>query len=292
MTCARAGVCFACASACLQLGLSVQLGPSAQQGPPAERKDWSASCHDDCPTGQPMLIRDARALQASSNLTLPEFFARYGFALLRGGDSFKADAGEALRALLPGKRTRILQDGAGAIRGPGEAGYSTGNHQDTSLNASGYQHYHNKAWPAEPGCSGTCGFDEKGELQGDFAMLLNFWGPCGMRGPLMHKPLAVMDPNSGDVGQVNDFTSAMNDWQVRTFHYSNESRWYYYPNMVNDEFMVFTHFRHNKGDDFYRPFMRSNLHGAFGNPLMPDGAELRRSCERRVALVGWNEGTM
>lgn len=68
---------------------------------------------------------------------------------------------------------------------------------------------------------------------------------------------------------------------------SDDHKWYYYPNMTNEEVLVFTQFEEWKGVDNKAPDAKftSNFHCAFKDPTAPqENAEPRRSCEYRATL--------
>lgn len=241
-----------------------------------------------------MMIYDARALEAAENVSKAEFFKRHGFVLLQGSSSFGANISWVMETLFPHSNTTVMFDvtmNGTAIRGPGAHDYAfdyDGNHQDTCLNASGWKkHVGDTPQEWNPVTEGLVGHDLMPDL--DFMMWVNLWGPYMMNTPLMNTPLAVMDPITADLSEIYPVPvdeAYGKDWLVQT-RCSTKNKWYYYPHMYGDEFMVFTHFQHHRGDDFFRPYLRSNLHGPFDNPQGMD-KEPRMSGERRVFLQGTN----
>lgn len=252
-------------------------------------------------TYEPTKIMDARKLQIYSD-SKSAFFSRYGFVLMPGGDSAHANASATLASLFPGAKVTIFQDNPPSIRGPGHEAYLGGNHQDTTMNFSGFLHDHPDALEYS--------------ANQDTLHFLNFWGPCGMNSPLTHKPLVMADPHTVSLDDVSvsvlsklfyddgdtqsckyGSCSTMSGHEPRghvierTEEYQGDlgpdanQRWYWYPDMLTSEFMVFTHFTYHKGDGRSTPYMRGNFHCSPENPKQPEGAERRRSCERRM-IVG------
>merc|ERR1719161_1546754 len=84
---------------------------------------------------------DARKLQMYSD-SKSAFFSRYGFVLMPGGDSAHANASATLASLFPGAKVTIIRDGPPSIRGPGHEAYIIANHQDATMNFSGFLHDH------------------------------------------------------------------------------------------------------------------------------------------------------
>lgn len=314
---------------CDALRLDSRESPSAGQVSSVTRwpyapEDLSVECQGEgcmCPMeqtapwnkqGQPdirMKVHDARALQSSSGLSAAAFFQEHGFVLLSAeGGSWEAAASDVMALLFPGKTIEIASDNRNSLRGPGGISYvKQDNHQDVDIDAltvSGCCACHN----ACDGLNQTSRDISSGYRSSYF---LNFWGPCGMKEPMMHRPLALADPHHTD---LNDIFSKV---EVRLGEFYGESienadgtwtrpvvkkpignismphmfcrpnqKWYYYPKMTNDEFMVFTHFQHHTRDNWSEKYMRSNFHGSFENPLGREGvAEPRRSCERRLSVL-------
>lgn len=239
--------------------------------------------HCACPN-QTMTVYDARALEAFENTSKVDFFHRHGFVLLTGpvgkNGAMHANGKQVMETLFPDNKILIDIEEPGFIR-TDETQYSWGsNHQDNSLNASGYDQYSDKWY--------FVGNSKTLHPNFDFVYRLNFWGPIGMKEPLMYAPLALKDPHTADVSEflpdTKHWKEGVDLWQGHGLCQS-KNKWYYYPNMLNNEFIVFTHFQHHQGDEYYKPYMRSNMHGAFDNPL-GHGREHRKSTERRLTVLG------
>ena len=120
-------------------------------------------------------------------------------------------------------------------------------------------------------------------------MIVDFWRPTNMTGPLLHMPLALCDPQTVDIADV--IPTAMTGIapsRLPTNHvalrYNPRQRWYYYPGMQADEVLAFKLFECRKDDPIPSRF-RSVFHTAFADPDAPTNAEERQSCEHRVGVV-------
>jgi len=76
---------------------------------------------------------------------------------------------------------------------------------------------------------------------------INFWRPINMEGPCQHNPLAICDPNTvrfEDILQMNKLNSFDNgeDHKSLAMKYHPDQKWYYYPEMTNDEVLIFKTF--------------------------------------------------
>ncbi len=111
-------------------------------------------------------------------------------------------------------------------------------------------------------------------------IILNLWRPVAH--PAIDTPLAVCDARS----------FARRDWvtceviyrerrgQINLGRFSDQHRWYYYPQMQPDEVLVF------KSYDSRRDVpARMTPHCAFDDPAAPPDAPLRRSIEVRCLVV-------
>jgi hypothetical protein len=108
---------------------------------------------------------------------------------------------------------------------------------------------------------------------------VNVWRP--IKGPLQDAPLAVCDAQS--IG-ADDFIAADLIYRDRTtetysFNYSPNHRWYYYPEMRQDEAIIFKGFDSDRGAR-----ARFTAHTAFDDPTAPVPVLPRESIEAR-ALV-------
>lgn len=65
--------------------------------------------------------------------------------------------------------------------------------------------------------------------------------------------------------------------------YSDDHVYYYYPNMTNDEVLVFKQFECFKGiDDKPNAPLKTAFHTAMEDPETPKDAEVRKSAEHRI----------
>ena len=61
-----------------------------------------------------------------------------------------------------------------------------------------------------------------------------------------------------------------------------DHKWFYYPDMTNDETIAFIQFENSKEVPYTE--VQSVFHTAFTDPATPADAEKRKSCEFRVEL--------
>ena len=131
-------------------------------------------------------------------------------------------------------------------------------------------------------------------------MAINFWRPIGgytKSNPLRMKPIAVCDPafvNNSDTvhteidailfgGRISKRTDDM------ALKYNPQQQWYYYPNMTDDEVLIFKQFEVWKDDPMDKREempVRGVFHTAFDNddPDTPEGCPSRQSTECRVQV--------
>lgn len=81
-----------------------------------------------------------------------------------------------------------------------------------------------------------------------------FWRPIHMKGPVKGNPLALCDPQStrlNDVvpSELHGFTSLLIPTSQAVLKYHPGHKWHYYPDMTNDEVIVFKQFECFKGID-------------------------------------------
>lgn len=109
------------------------------------------------------------------------------------------------------------------------------------------------------------------------------------------KPLAVCDPNTVDrkdhvptalVGFPATKDGA--DTSQGSLRFNPNQKWYYYPEMTNDEVMVFKQFEYFKDVDADEKKERTCFHTAFDHPSTPWRAEKRQSNEHRIAIY-WKQ---
>ena len=248
-------------------------------------------------------IHDARGLQKQAPSTA-EFFSAHGFALLSHAtsvDNWNTDARvyaleveELIRCdLLPGRDDLVIQQNPAVMRrGPGTENdfYGSGVHQDYGLSADDYEE--NVAAYAGPEAARhwRASFDDP-SVRG--YLVINFWRPVHMHGPVQHMPLCVCDPNTvnqDDVvptGLVN-FTPTGKPSNQLALKYHPEQMWYYYPEMTCDEVLAFKNFQYFKGQE---AVLQTCCHSAFEDPTAPADAETRQSCEYRVSVLFVGPGT-
>ena len=118
-----------------------------------------------------------------------------------------------------------------------------------------------------------------------------FWRPINMEAPLLHNPLAVMDASSVELKdcvrtEVHGYTPVEHGSKPQPQLFpklSEKQKWYYYPDMTNDEILVFKQFEHHKSDIPETPY-RCCFHTAVADPRAGWFAEKRQSTEHRVQV--------
>ncbi len=118
-------------------------------------------------------------------------------------------------------------------------------------------------------------------------MIINFWRPVHMSSPVEHMPLAVLDAHSVDpsdlvLSGLEGFTLTGKVSTQLSLRHNITQAWYYYPRMTVNEVMALKLFHIDK-DNSNLPF-GACYHSAVENPLAPEGAEERQSCEHRVSV--------
>mmetsp|Transcript_7416 Transcript_7416/g.10676 ORF Transcript_7416/g.10676 Transcript_7416/m.10676 type:complete len:500 (-) Transcript_7416:116-1615(-) len=183
-------------------------------------------------------------------------------------------------------------------RGPSSRNnfYGTGVHQDYGLSLEDYKN-NLKAYDF----SGQAAKEVQKKFDSDQVcgvMVINFWRPIGgytKENPLRSKPLAVCDPafvdNGDTVHTALDATSVGGLKGKQTdqmaLKYSPQQQWYYYPNMTDDEVLVFKQFEVWKDDSMDKREalpVRGVFHTAFVDPNTPEGSPPRQSTECRVQV--------
>ena len=183
-------------------------------------------------------------------------------------------------------------------RGPSSKNnfYGTGVHQDYGLNMQDYKTNLDAYDFTGQGSKGAQKKFDADEVCG--MMIINFWRPIGgytKSNPLRIKPLAVCDPafvnNSDtvhtalDAASVSGVKGRLTDQMA--LKYNPQQQWYYYPNMTDDEVLVFKQFEIWKGDPMDKREempVRSVFHTAFDDPNTPEGCPPRQSTECRVEV--------
>lgn len=268
-----------------------------REGPPAGFK---------MPQFGPFQIDDARALQAEA-ASDPIFFKTHGFVLLSHEtavrnwdvDPASAESSEVVRLYYPeieqlvrqrlfaGKRVQVHQWSPPLRRGRGTSTpqYANGVHSDYGLTPDDFE-VSVQAYANGQAAQGWRRGFERDEVEA--FLVIDFWRPTNMAGPLLHMPLALCDPSSVEISDlVPTSMTGIAPTGLPTRHvalrYSPRHRWYYYPRMRPDEVLAFKLFECRKDDPEPTRF-RSVLHTAFADPAAPAEAEERQSCEHRVGV--------
>ena len=269
-----------------------------RQGPPAGFK---------MPQFGPFEIQDARAFQAGSE-TEAAFFDEHGFVLLPHPtgvvdwdmDPASPETSDVVRIyypeierlvrerLLPGKRVEVRQWSPPLRRGRDTPTpqYANGVHSDYGLTPDDFE-VSVEAFGGRQAADGWRRGYERDEVEA--FMVIDFWRPTNMTGPLLHMPLALCDAGSVDMADlVPTAMTGIAPTGLPTNHvalrYNPRHRWYYYPRMGTDEVLAFKLFECRKDDPGPSRF-RSVLHTAFADPDAPAEAEQRQSCEHRVGVT-------
>ena len=181
---------------------------------------------------------------------------------------------------------RIIQEATGAKR------VVVFDHiaRNAALSAKGNQiklpagrvHNDYTAWSAPQRVRDLMGTEAEELLKHRFAEI-NLWRP--IRGPLLRSPLALCDAQT--LTEENLVASELRypDRTGETYAvtYNPAQRWYYFPKMQADEFVLIRCF-----DSARSGAARFSAHGAFDDPQTPDDAPPRESIELR-ALVFFAE---
>jgi hypothetical protein len=268
-----------------------------RNGPPAGFK---------MPSFAPFQIEDARPLQALA-VSPDEFFDVHGFFLLshetavRNWESDPASVADSdvvriyypeieqliRERLYPGRRLEVHQWSPPLRRGRGTPTpqYANGVHSDYALTPEDFE-VSVEAYADRHAAEAWRRRYERDEVEA--FVMVDFWRPTNMPGPLMHMPLAVCDPSSVEMADlVPTALTGIAPSGLPTNHvalrYNPRQRWYYYPRMDNDEVLAFKLFECRKSETDPREF-RSVLHSAFVDPDTPADAAERQSCEHRVGI--------
>jgi hypothetical protein len=259
------------------------------------------------PSLGPLEISDGRLFQAEADSDA-EFFEAHGFVLLphrtkvqdwdvpsdnpEGSDVVRLyypDIEQLVRhQLLPGKSVEVHQWSPPLRRGrdTGTPQYASGVHSDYGLTPDDFE-VSVEAYADLRAAKGWRRSYEREQVQA--FMIIDFWRPTNMAGPLLHMPLALCDPATVEIADL--LPTAMTGIAPTgrpTHHlalrYNPGQRWYYYPQMRTDEVLAFKLFECRKDDPDASRF-RSVFHTAFADPKAPLDAEERQSCEHRVGVV-------
>jgi hypothetical protein len=259
-------------------------------GPPAGFK---------MPSFGPFAIEDARPLQAQA-ASDAAFFDEHSFVLLphtTAVQDWESDVAPIYypeidrlvhERLYPGRRIEVHQWSPPLRRGRGTSTpqYANGVHSDYGLTPEDFE-VSVEAYAGRQAAEGWRRGYERNEVEA--FVMIDFWRPTNMVGPLLHMPLALCDPSTVEVADL--LPTAMTGIAptgLPTHHvalrYNPRQRWYYYPRMGLDEVLAFKLFECRKDDPAPSRF-RSVLHTAFADPEAPADAEERQSCEHRVGVT-------
>ena len=248
----------------------------------------------------PTRIGNARLLQTDA-VSEADFFAEHGFVLLKAptqvtdwGDAdqvqtFYLPEVEAMirERLFPGLKLDVQQPPQVMRRGAGTSTpqYGLGVHSDHGTSADDFQRNVEAFTNPQFGAYWRSSF-EHDDVAGFLS--LDFWRTTNMAGPLKHMPLALCDPTSIDAADIIPTAlEGIAPGGAVTYHVSlahNENqRWYYYPDMMPDEVLVFKLFQLMRDED-PQPY-RACFHTAFEDPNAPADAQPRQSCEHRVSVM-------
>ena len=258
------------------------------------------------PSFGPIEIRDARAFQAQAE-SETAFFDTHGFTLLPHRTAVRewgtahdgAEAGDVARLyypeieqlvrhhLFPGRRVEVHQWSPPIRRGRDTSTpqYARAVHSDYGLTPRDFE-VSVEAYADRRAAEAWRRSYEREAVEA--FMVVDFWRPTNMAGPLLHMPLALCDPTSVDIADlVPTAMTGIAPSGLPTHHvalrYNPDQRWYYYPRMRIDEVLAFKLFECRKDDPEPGGF-RSVFHTAFVDPAAPQDAEERQSCEHRVGI--------
>jgi hypothetical protein len=255
----------------------------------------------------PFEIGDARAYQAEAE-SEPAFFDAHGFVLLAHETAVgdwepapdNAESSDVVRLyypeieqlvrhrLFPGRRVEVHQWSPPLRRGRDTSTpqYASAVHSDYGLTPEDFE-VSVEAYADRQAAEGWRRSYDRDDVEG--FMMIDFWRPTNMTGPLMHMPLALCDPAKVEIADLVPMAMTGIAPSGRPTHhvglrYNAGQRWYYYPRMQTDEVLAFKLFECRKDDPEPTRF-RSVLHTAFADPNAPADAEERQSCEHRVGVV-------
>lgn len=249
-----------------------------------------------CHANPPVEVHDARQLQLSSKSD-EEFFGEYGFVLLRHATAvkdwdrdiasiYRPEIAAILRNhLLPRRKISIQQSATVTRRGHQQRFYAEGVHSDGPLTPQVWASNLRAIASNEAGNAWLEAWNSPGVAH---FMLIGFWRTTNMRGPLTHMPLALCDPRSLDRSDIIPNTIAnIASGGLLTQHlalrFNPRQRWYYYPEMTDNEVLVFKLCEFSKDDPDASP--KNVFHSAFSDPAALDDCEPRQSCEHRASVM-------
>lgn len=257
-------------------------------------------------------MHNARKIQEKSNLSPAEFFEKHGFVLCNmptkvqdwNEDYGKKDTDvsniyhkeveTALREEIFPKGTEFVhigQDEAVLRRGPSSnvKFYGSGVHQDYAFTPEHYKETSRSYMPDE---TIFREFDKNITPhleESDVFSIVCFWRPINLEEGkvLMNNPICVLDCNSLEKEDIVKtklfgFSTTGNAMPQLTLKYNETQRWCYYPDMTNDEVLVFKQLYYKKSDP--NGAYKSCFHSAFADPREGWSGPSRQSTEHRVRL--------
>lgn len=256
-------------------------------------------------------MHNARILQENSNLTKAEFFEQHGFVLVKAPTKVKIwnedyesedneitniyhnEIDDILRNEVypPGTIFNAIdQDKFVLKRGPESKNnfYASGVHQDFCLTGDHYLEAI-KCYSEDDDYYETASKEFHDNMSdSEVFSVICFWRPVEMKEPLIHNPLCVLDCSSVDKKdilktQLYGFTPTGLPQPQLTIKHSDDQRWCFYPDMLDDEVLVFKQLYVKKSDpdgDY-----KACFHTAFADPRQPySSKQLRKSTEHRVRV--------
>ena len=225
----------------------------------------------------PVKVLDARAVEDRLSLD------RQGFVLRRHPTAAANlyDETEIARVYYP-ECERLVQEATGANRVVAFDHIA----RNAALSAKGNQiklpasrvHNDYTAWSAPQRVRDLMGTEAEELLKHRFAEI-NLWRP--IRGPLLRSPLALCDAQSLSEENLvgSDLRYPDRTGETYAVTYNPAQRWYYFPQMRADEFVLIRCF-----DSARQGPARFSAHGAFNDPQTPADAPPRESIEVRTLV--------
>ncbi len=263
-------------------------------------------------------LEDARQKQKEEGLSDAEFFAKYGFILMKHKTKMTAEdwlmSSTSLNPLSKKEKklreekteTPVLEVYSNELveiikelnpqvesihfphhalrRGPNGPNplYGFGVHQDFGLYPEDMTTTHVSAGSFEDWMSKL-----KDDSVGGYSVI-NFWRPIlPMKGPVKNTPLALCDPNTVEIDSIvpSRIIGFVKEGQrSMSLKFSKDQKWYYYPEMTKDEVLVFRQFHFDKTVSAPYKQLRTVFHSAFHHPHASKQDETRCSSEYRVGV--------
>mmetsp|Transcript_8257 Transcript_8257/g.9557 ORF Transcript_8257/g.9557 Transcript_8257/m.9557 type:complete len:410 (+) Transcript_8257:739-1968(+) len=116
-------------------------------------------------------------------------------------------------------------------------------------------------------------------------MLVNFWRPVSMHQSLRSNPLCFLDSSTVDIKDFVTIEYQADEKKVFNSYTIKENpshEFYFYPDMTNDEVVMFKQFHQMRNESTARI---PTFHTAFADPAADEETEARISFEYRVAIL-------